>query len=143
MQDEDFRPPEPNGAYIGPGVTFKGEISGPDVIVVEGVVEGNVSVGELRIGPAGAVKGNVTAIEADVHGFLSEKAEIKEFLFLHASSRVEGHIQCGDLQVERGATLAGDFTVGGAKLHGTTEPLQPKKKDVPAPVMGLKLQAAE
>ncbi|MFD0988275.1 bactofilin family protein [Methyloligella solikamskensis] len=118
MADNAFRP-EDNGAYIGPGVTFKGEISGPEKIVVEGIVEGDITAGSLHIGPNGSVKGNVVATEADVEGTLSSNVDIKDFLLLRSTGRVEGQIRCGDFQVERGAVLAGDFAAGNGESQKT------------------------
>ncbi|ODA67133.1 Polymer-forming cytoskeletal [Methyloligella halotolerans] len=138
MADNAFRP-EDNGAYIGPGVTFKGEISGPEKIVVEGIVEGDITAGSLHIGPNGSVKGNVVATEADVEGTLSSNVEIKDFLLLRSTGRVEGQIRCGDFQVERGAVLAGDFAAGSgegrkAKAEAGADAAKPAPKpaDVPA-----------
>lgn len=126
MVETAFKPGDGNGAYIGPGVVFKGEISGPERIVVEGTVEGDITAGSLHIGKQGSVKGNVVATEADVEGTLSSNVEIKEFLLLRSTGRVEGQIRCGDFQVERGAVLAGDFAAGSgavqdAKAEGSPE----------------------
>ena len=35
--------PEPKVAYIGEGVVIKGELSAPDTVVVDGLIEGEVS----------------------------------------------------------------------------------------------------
>ena len=51
----------------------------PDVIVVDGTIEGNVSARSIRVGATGIIKGNVTSEDADVHGSLSEKVEVTEF----------------------------------------------------------------
>jgi hypothetical protein len=51
-----FRMGAPNIAYIGAGVTVKGAIFVPDAIVVDGVVEGDVTAQSIRIGPTGAIR---------------------------------------------------------------------------------------
>jgi cytoskeletal protein CcmA (bactofilin family) len=66
---------EPNVAYIGPGVTIKGEISAPDVIVVDGTIEGDVTPRSIRVGVSGSIKGNVVSDEAEVHGHASREME--------------------------------------------------------------------
>ena len=77
--------------------------------------DGDVTAQSIRIGPSGAIKGNVISTDVDVSGTLAEKADIKEFLLVRASGRVEGHVNCGYVQVERGAVLAGGiFSVYGA-----------------------------
>ena len=105
----------PKGAYIGLGAVFKGEISVPELLVVEGTVEGDVKTNTLRVGATGAIKGKVFANNADIHGTLSEDAEIEAFLLLRSTSRIEGHVKCGDVQVERGAVIKGDFWAGVGK----------------------------
>ena len=106
MTINGFRMEAPKIAYIGAGVTVKGAIFVPGVIVVDGV-EGDVTAQSIRIGPSGAIKGHVVSMEVDVSGTLAEKAEIKEFLLVRSRGRVEGHVNCGDMRVERGAVLAG------------------------------------
>ena len=59
MTINGFRLGAPDIAYIGAGVTVKGAIVVPDAIVVDGVVEGDVTAQSIRIGPSGAIKGNV------------------------------------------------------------------------------------
>jgi cytoskeletal protein CcmA (bactofilin family) len=101
-----------NSAYIGACVTFKGDIFAQDAVIIEGTVEGNVTAGSVRVGENGAIRGSLSAADAEVKGLLAEKAEIKGFLHLRSTGRVEGTVRCGDLEVERGAVIAGAFTVG-------------------------------
>jgi len=112
MTINGFRLGAPDIAYIGAGVTVKGAIVVPDAIVVDGVVEGDVTAQSIRIGPSGAIKGNVISTDVDVSGTLADKADIKEFLLVRASGRVEGHVNCGDVQVERGAEVAAGQVLG-------------------------------
>ena len=46
-----------NGAYIGKGVTFRGSISAPEAIIVEGTIEGDVTAQTVRIGVGGTIRG--------------------------------------------------------------------------------------
>jgi cytoskeletal protein CcmA (bactofilin family) len=118
MTINGFRLGAPNIAYIGAGVTVKGAIVVPDAIIVDGVVEGDVTAQSIRIGPSGAIKGKVVSTDIDVSGTLAEKADVKEFLLVRSSGRVEGHVNCGDVQVERGAVLAGGiFSVYSAAAN--------------------------
>jgi cytoskeletal protein CcmA (bactofilin family) len=57
MMNNGFRLGAPGIAYIGAGVTVKGAIVVPDAIIVDGVVEGDVTAQSIRIGPSGAIKG--------------------------------------------------------------------------------------
>jgi cytoskeletal protein CcmA (bactofilin family) len=107
MMDKTFRLGAPNVAYIGAGVTVKGAIVVPEAIIVDGVVEGDVTAPSIRIGPDGAIKGNVVSSDVDCRGTLGEKAEVKDFLLVRAGGRIEGRVTCGDVEVEKGAVLAG------------------------------------
>ena len=77
MTINGFRLGTPDIAYIGAGVTVKGAIVVPDAIVVDSVVEGDVTAQSIRIGPSGAIKGNVISTDVDVSGTLAQKADIK------------------------------------------------------------------
>ena len=79
-----FRLGAPDIAYIGAGVTVKGAIVVPDAIIVDGVVEGDVTAQSIRIGPSGAIKGKVVSTDIDISGTLAEKADIKEFLLVRS-----------------------------------------------------------
>lgn len=138
MANNELRLAEPGIAYIGSGVTIRGEITAPDVIVVDGTIEGDVTARSIRIGVSGIIKGNVISTDADVHGCLSEKVEVKEFLLVRATGRIEGSVSCGDFQVEKGAVLAG----GVFSVHATTADTGAATR-MDLPVDRLKLAAAE
>ncbi|MGJ0395280.1 MAG: bactofilin family protein [Methylocystis sp.] len=106
----DFRPEEENVAYIGAGVTLKGELSASDLVIVDGAIEGDVSARVLQVGQGGVIRGNVSATEADVAGWISDHIEIKQLLVVRASGRVEGKITYGEIELEKGAVIAGDLT---------------------------------
>jgi cytoskeletal protein CcmA (bactofilin family) len=107
MTNTEFRPAEPNTLYVGAGVTIKGTVSTPDLLVVDGTVEGDVTARAIRIGASGVVRGQVVASEAEVHGLLADKVEIRDLLHVRTGGRIEGNLNCGDVQVDRGAVLAG------------------------------------
>ena len=117
MTTNESRLAEQNSAHIGEGVTFKGSISAPDVIVVDGIVEGDVTARSVRVGVSGSIKGTVTSIDADVHGKLCDKIEVKEFLLVRSTGHIEGSLACGDVQVERGAILSATVTSTRAKTE--------------------------
>ena len=149
MTINGFRLGAPDIAYIGAGVTVKGAIVVPDAIIVDGVVEGDVTAQSIRIGPSGAIKGRVVSTDIDVSGTLAEKADVKEFLLVRSSGRVEGHVNCGDVQVERGAVLAGGiFSVYSAaaevKPVNDNRPANAAESDAAAAIdQRTKIDAAE
>ena len=109
-ESDGFRPSEKNVAYIGEGVSLKGEISVPDVFVVDGGVEGDVTARAIHVGPEGSVKGNIVSTDADIHGTITEKIEVKQLLTVRSTGRIEGSVSYGEVQIERGAVIAGTFS---------------------------------
>jgi len=103
--------PDANRLYIGEGVSIKGEISVPDTLVVCGVLEGDVTVGNLIVGETGAIKGRITVAEnAEISGKVYEKLDVKCLLILRSTGRVDGNISYGLLQIEQGASIAGGLS---------------------------------
>jgi cytoskeletal protein CcmA (bactofilin family) len=100
--------PEAKKLYIGEGVTIKGQVSVPDTLVVCGMLEGDMSVGNLIVGESGVIKGRITVSQnAEVSGKVFEKLEVKNLLILRKGSRVDGNVSYGMLQIEQGASLVG------------------------------------
>ena len=81
-----------NSAYVGASVSFRGDLIASDTVIVEGTVEGNVTAVSVLVGTNGAIKGSLSAVDAEVKGLLSQKAEIKGFLHPRSTGRVEGKI---------------------------------------------------
>ncbi len=111
MSSTEHTMPDANRLYIGEGVTIKGEIAVPDTLVVCGVLEGDVSVGNLVVGETGAIKGRITVAEnAEICGKVFEKLDVKSLLILRSTGRVDGNISYGLLQIEQGASIAGGLS---------------------------------
>jgi cytoskeletal protein CcmA (bactofilin family) len=111
MSSSEHSIPDANRLYIGEGVTIKGEISVPDTLVVCGVLEGDVTVGNLVVGETGAIKGRITVAEnAEISGKVFEKLDVKCLLILRSTGRVDGNISYGLLQIEQGASIAGGLS---------------------------------
>lgn len=107
------------GAVIGPKITFKGELSGEEDLLIQGTVEGTIDLKghQLTIGEQGTVRANLTAkvviIEGTVEGDLigQERIEIK------ASSKVKGNLIADRVTLEDGAQFRGSIDMddkGGA-----------------------------
>jgi cytoskeletal protein CcmA (bactofilin family) len=105
-----FRPDQENVAYIGAGVTLKGEISVPDLVVVDGTIEGDITARVVCVGQTGVIRGNISATEADISGSITDNIEIKQLLIVRASGRVEGKVLYGEIELEKGAVVTGDLS---------------------------------
>jgi cytoskeletal protein CcmA (bactofilin family) len=93
----------------------KGEISGNEDLVVDGKVEGSISVGEhkLTVGREGQVTGGLAAREIIIYGkvegnlsVVSESIEIKK------GASVIGDVKTRRIVIEDGASFKGSIEIG-------------------------------
>jgi cytoskeletal protein CcmA (bactofilin family) len=94
---------------IGAKTQFKGDITGSENIVVEGVVEGTIRItGDLRVGPGGVVKATVSAQSVLVAGELSGDCHASQRVEIQASGRLSGNIRAPRVVIVEGATFRGN-----------------------------------
>lgn len=123
-----FRPEEQDVVYIGEGVTMKGAIHAQDVVVVDGVVEGEIICGELIVGANGVVEGTITVSDADIYGKIGTVISVKQLLVVRSTGRVEGKWVYGEIAVEKGGLLSGSAeSTGFQAAEGKN-----RKDDAPA-----------
>ena len=108
--DSDSRKIEPNTIYIGEGVNVSGDVVVPQVVVVDGSIEGNVTARAVWVGPSGVIKGKIIATEAEIYGSVSEMIEGKQLLCVRSTGRVSGNVSYGELLLEKGAVISGSFS---------------------------------
>ncbi len=123
---------EPNVVYIGEGVTFKGELAAPELVIIDGTVEGEVRARCARVGATGSLKGSVVVTDADIQGTVTDKLEVKQLLIVRSTGHIEAEISYGELQIEKGAIISGalsstDLRSANSDQQGT------KSKRMPAP----------
>ena len=98
-------------AVIGPKITFKGELTGEEDLLIQGTVEGTIDLkgNQLTVGKQGTVRANLMAktiiIEGTVEGDLigQERIEIK------SSSNVKGNLVADRVTLEDGAKFRGSI----------------------------------
>jgi cytoskeletal protein CcmA (bactofilin family) len=99
-------------SVIGPGVVWKGKLSGKGGVRVEGTLDGDISLqGLLVVGETGRVscetlRANVVVVAGAVRGdIFAEKLEIR------SSGRVWGDVVTAAFSTEEGAFLRGQVTM--------------------------------
>jgi cytoskeletal protein CcmA (bactofilin family) len=117
-----FRPDQENVVYVGAGVTLKGQLSVPDVVVVDGLVEGDIKARAVLVGKTGVIRGTIAATEADIGGQVVSHVEIDHLLVVRSTGRVEGRVVYGEIELEKGAVLMGDLAVKTGQ-RAATKPL--------------------
>ena len=112
-------PPPPAGSapptVIGPKARFVGEISGDEDILVQGRLEGNVSVQRrVTVAAAGEVKGDVHARSVVVGGRVHGEIRADEKAELLASASVQGNVSAPKVIIAEGAQLQGNVAMSTA-----------------------------
>lgn len=99
-------------SVIGPGVVWKGKLSGKGGVRIEGALDGDINLqGLLVVGETGRVtcetlKANVVVVAGAVRGDITaEKIEIR------SSGRVWGNVVTAAFSTEEGAFLRGQVTM--------------------------------
>lgn len=116
--------PGPRKARIGVGLLLKGELHGEEDVIVEGRVEGKITLKDhgVIIEEPGRVDADITAsticVAGEVHGNLYGTEQV----VLLKTGRVEGDIFAKSVTLETGAQFKGsiDMEVVGAQPNVTS-----------------------
>jgi cytoskeletal protein CcmA (bactofilin family) len=112
------RPPAPNvapqikpAARIGPSLFFKGELLGEEDLVIDGRIEGRVTVkqGNVTVGEKGRVDADIEASSIQVSGHVKGNLMAAERVVLLESGRVEGNITARSVSLENGCHFKGSI----------------------------------
>jgi len=112
-------------ARIGKTVVILGEVKGSEDLIIDGRVEGTVSLQESRltIGPEATVAANLSAKDILIMGRVQGNLVASGRVELRSGSSLEGDIRALRLSVEDNAVFRGkvDLTQGASKgSDGTT-----------------------
>jgi cytoskeletal protein CcmA (bactofilin family) len=119
---------ETTPARIGKSVVICGEVKGSEDLIVDGRVEGTVSLLESRltIGPNANIAADLTAkdilIMGQVHGNMVASGRVE----LRAGCQVEGNIRALRLAVEDNAVFCGKVDLTQAVSKGSEAAATPK-----------------
>ena len=99
---------------VGAKTTIKGEISGDEDILVEGVVEGQIHITkDLRVGPGGVVKAKVEAQSIVVSGQIVGDCQATHRVEIQASGKLMGNIRAPRVVIAEGASFKGNSDMTG------------------------------
>ena len=96
-------------ASIGKSVQIRGEVKGSEDLLVDGVVEGTITLTESRltIGPNAKVQANVSARDVVVIGTLVGDIQATGRVELRAGANLKGDIHAARLSIEENAMFSG------------------------------------
>ncbi len=119
-------------AVIGPNIRIQGELSGDEDLVVEGRVEGKISVSKgLRIGPQAQVNAEVKAHHVVIAGRVVGNVVAADKVEILPSGILEGNIRSPKIAIAEGAQFKGSVDMSGKGAPASPAPAAaaPEKKD--------------
>jgi cytoskeletal protein CcmA (bactofilin family) len=124
-------------ANIGKSISIKGDVVGDEDTVLEGRVEGRVSLKNhhLTIGPNGDVQGEVSAKQVTVVGKVAGNVIASERIEVRETGRIQGDLVAPRLNVAEGAVINGAITMKDAGTLAQPRPGEKKLEPAPTPVL--------
>ena len=96
---------------IGPKISIKGTVSGEEDLLIQGKVEGTISLGEFEvaIGESAEVKANIKAKAVKIEGLVRGVISGGEKVVISKSGNVHGNIIAPRVTLEDGAIFKGSI----------------------------------
>jgi cytoskeletal protein CcmA (bactofilin family) len=127
-------------ANIGKSISIKGDVVGDEDTILEGRVEGRVSLRNfhLTIGPNGDIQGEVSAKQVTVVGKIAGNVIASERIEVRETGRIQGDLIAPRLTVAEGAVINGAITMKEASAMEKLRPAEKKLESAPSPLVGQK-----
>lgn len=124
-------------SFIQKGVTLQGTLTVKGVVLVEGLVEGDVFAEDhLIVGESGIIRGNIETGHLTNRGKIQGNVQAGNKVVLTDKSHLEGDITAFQLVTEEGASFDG-------RCKMLTKPAYQEKPDIPEPVAASELPPAD
>jgi cytoskeletal protein CcmA (bactofilin family) len=125
-------------ANIGKSLRIKGDVEGDEDTVIEGRVEGRVTLKNhhLTVGANGEVQGEVSGKQVTVVGRVTGNVVASERIDVRETGQVQGDVISPRLSVAEGALINGAITMKSPGPLGATPPKPaptPPKHEAPPP----------
>ena len=100
-------------AKIGKTIKLKGEMTGSEVVYIDGAVEGTIELRDnaLVVGPNGNVRAQVKARSVTILGHLEGKVHADERIEIRKTGSLEGDLVTPRIVIEDGAVFRGSIDV--------------------------------
>src|SRR5208283_733158 len=110
-------------ATIGKSVQIRGEVKGSEDLLVDGIVEGTITLSDSRltIGPNAKVQANVAARDVVVVGSLDGDITASGRVELRAGANLVGDIRAVRLSIEENAMFSGKVDLVQPGEKGSAE----------------------
>lgn len=123
-------------ATIGKSVVVKGELSGNEDLVIDGDIEGSITLrGQtLTVGPNGRVRANIEARNVILHGRVDGDIHATDRVDLRKSASLSGNISTARISIEDGAFFKGGIDIQKPEIAPKVEPRSQSAVATSAPV---------
>jgi cytoskeletal protein CcmA (bactofilin family) len=96
--------------FIGSKTTVRGQVSGKQDLVVEGRIEGNITLdSQLTVEESATVEAEVEATVATVRGEVRGPIVAARSLVIEATAKVAGKLKAPSIVIEDGAHFSGEI----------------------------------
>ena len=93
---------------IGKGIQIKGTLTGDEDLVVEGAIEGHITLkNHITVQQSGDVTAEIATASLEVHGRVSGNIQADELVSLSSESNVVADIKTPRIVIEEGARFKG------------------------------------
>ncbi len=100
---------------IGRGLHIKGELHGEEDLVIEGTVEGTITMAKsLTIEPEGRIKADIETENVTVRGEMIGNLQARDKISVHSGARVVGDMVAPRIEIQDGAYYKGRIEMEGA-----------------------------
>lgn len=110
-------------AVIGPSIRIKGDVTGSEDLLIEGEIDGSVTLGDhaVGVGSEGRVNADIVGRVITVDGEVEGNLQAREQIVLRGTAKVKGDIKAPRVVLEDGATFRGLVDMGSppASREGT------------------------
>lgn len=96
-----------NDLIIGQGVRFTGSVVVPNLAIINGIFDGEITARQLIVETQGQVSGTSTATNIEVKGVLKSTVVCSNLLTISPTGAIEGSMEYGEISIERGGKFAG------------------------------------
>jgi cytoskeletal protein CcmA (bactofilin family) len=112
IQPLDPTPDQANG-WLGSSLHVKGDVSGTEDLLVEGVVEGMIQLDErkLTVGTTARLTADINARDVVVYGYVKGNVRATGRIEIKRDSSVTGNLTTAQIMIEDGADFKGSIEI--------------------------------
>lgn len=99
--------------WLGASLQVKGEITGTEDLLIDGVVEGLIHLDEqkLTVGPAAKVTADINARDVVVYGYLKGNVRARGRIEIKKDGTIIGNLTTAQIMIEDGADFKGSIEI--------------------------------